>query len=89
LKIWKFPVVSLSDDSIENEEVSVFDADDPTFKKLVYAIFFDQKLDVKTVTELYADVMRSLFELNPEAFFGSEIETKLSLTKNAESCNSP
>lgn len=82
-------MVTLVDETVENEEVSVFDADDPTFKKLDYAIFFDQKLEVKTVTELYAEVMGSLFELNPEAFFGSEIETKLSVTKNADSCNNP
>lgn len=87
LKIWKFPAVALVDDAAENEEINIFEADDPTFKKLDYAIFFDQKLDVKTVTELYSDVMRSLFELNPEAFFGSETEGKLGLTKIREACN--
>ena len=87
LKIWKFPAVALVDDAAENEEINIFEADDPTFKKLDYAIFFDQKLDVKTVTELCSDVMRSLFELNPEAFFGSETEGKLGLTKIREACN--
>ncbi len=88
LKIWKFPPVSLVDETTENEEVNIFDADEPTFKKLDYAIFFDQKLDVSTVTDLYAEVMKSLFELNPEAFFGSETEGKLGLTKDRESCSS-
>ena len=88
LKIWKFPPVSLVDETTENEEVNIFDADEATFKKLDYAIFFDQKLDVSTVTDLYAEVMKSLFELNPEAFFGSETEGKLGLTKDRESCSS-
>lgn len=70
----------------ETEEVNIFDAEEPTYKKLEYAIFFNQKLDVKTVSDLYATVMISLFELNPEAFFTEEVERKLTLTKHAKDC---
>jgi hypothetical protein len=86
LKIWKFPPVSLEEASSNNEEVNIFDAEDPTHKKLEYAIFFDQKLDVKIITEFYSEVMKTLFELNPEAFFTDEIENKLTLTKHSEDC---
>ena len=89
MKIWKFPQVSIVDEATGNEEVNIFDADDPTFKKLEYAIFFNQKLEVKTVTDLFTEVLRSLFELNPEAFFASEIEKKLSLTKSADKLSGP
>jgi len=85
LSIWKFPNVALTDES-ENEEVNIFDAEDPTDKRLEYAIFFDQKLEVKLITDLYSQVLRSLFELNPQAFFTQEIESKLKLTKHKESC---
>ena len=86
LKIWKFPPVSLDETTNENEEVNIFDAEEPTHKRLEYAIFFDQKLDVKIITDLYVEVMKTLFELNPEAFFTDEIENKLTLTKHSENC---
>lgn len=86
LKIWKFPPVFLDEITNENEEMNIFDADDPTHKKLEYAIFFDQKIDVKMITDLYIDVTKTLFELNPESFFTDEIENKLTLTKHPEDC---
>jgi len=86
LRIWKFPPLALAETTNDNEEVNIFDAEDPTHKKLEYAIFFDQKLEVKIITDLYAEVMKTLFELNPEAFFTDEIENKLTLTKNPDNC---
>jgi len=61
LKIWKFPPVSLVDETSNSEEVNIFDAEEPTHKRLEYAIFFDQKLDVRIITDLYSEVMKSLF----------------------------
>ncbi len=66
--------------------MNIFDAEEPTHKRLEYAIFFDQKLDVRIITDLYSEVMKSLFELNPESFFTDEIENKLTLTKHSEDC---
>lgn len=86
LKIWKFPPISIAETTNDNEEVNIFDAEDPTHRKLEYAIFFDQKLEVKIITDLYQQVMITLFELNPESFFTDEIESKLTLTKNPENC---
>lgn len=86
LKIWKFPPVFLEEATNDNEEVNIFDAEEPTHKRLEYAIFFDQKLEVKIITDLYEKVMITLFELNPESFFTDEIESKLTLTKNPEKC---
>ena len=86
LKIWKFPPEFLAEETGGIEEVNIFDAEEPTHKKLEYAIFFDQKIDVKIITDLYSEVMKTLFELNPEAFFTDEIENKLTLTKHPENC---
>lgn len=85
LKIWTYPPINL-DVEVDSEEVSIFEADDPTHKKLEYAIFFDQKLNVKNVTDLYTNVMRTLFELNPQPFFLEEISTKITLTKHKKDC---
>lgn len=83
LKIWEIPDIEVEEQS-NNDEVNIFDADDPKHKKLEYAIFFNQKLDVTQVAKLYIEVFKQLFDLQPETFFTSEIGNRLSLTKNPE-----
>lgn len=83
LKIWAIPDVEVEIQS-SNDEVNIFDADDPKHKKLDYAIFFDQKLDVTQVAKLYIEVFKRLFDLQPETFFTSDIGKRISLTKNPE-----
>lgn len=67
--------------------MNIFDADDPKHKKLEYAIFFNQKLEMKQVTRLYIEVFKQLFDLQPETFFTSEIGHRISLTKNPDADN--
>lgn len=83
LKIWEIPEIEVEEQS-NNDEVNIFDADDPKHKKLEYAIFFNQKLDVTQVAKLYIEVFKQLFDLQPETFFTSEIGNRISLTKNPE-----
>jgi len=83
LKIWEFPDIELELEAA-NTEINIFDAEEPTHKKLEYAIFFDQKLEIKNVTQLYLEVFQQLFDLQPETFFTTEIGQKLSLTKNKD-----
>ena len=81
LKIWKYPEIEI-DLEDENGEVNIFEADDPIYRKLEYAIFFDQKIEVTQVSKLYVEVMRQLFELQPETFYTTELFERLSLSKN-------
>ena len=81
LKIWNIPNI-LIDEQTDNNEVNIFDADDPKFKKLEYAVFFDEKIEVNQVSKLYIEVFKQLFELQPETFFTTELGTKIGLTKN-------
>jgi len=83
LKIWEIPDIEVEEQS-NNDEVNIFDADDPKHKKLEYAIFFNQKLDVTQAAKLYIEVFKQLFDLQPETFFTSEIGNRISLTKNPE-----
>jgi len=80
LKIWEFPKVKIEQETDFNE-INIFDAEEPTGKKLEYAIFFDQKLDITDVTKLYLEVMKTLFDLNPQTFFTSDLSEKLNITK--------
>lgn len=86
LKIWEYPDVDL-DDRDENNEVNIFEAEDPKHKKLEYAIFFDQKIEVTQVSKLYVEVFKQLFDLQPETFFTTDLAEKVTLTKNPKEGN--
>lgn len=81
LKIWEIPEIAIEQES-DNDEVNIFDAEEPKGKKLEYAIFFNQKLYVNQVAKLYIEVFKQLFDLQPETFFASEIGSRVSLSKN-------
>lgn len=81
LQVWEFPDIQIESENI-NDEINIFDAEEPKHKKLEYAIFFNQKLEITQVTKLYIEVFRQLFDLQPETFFTSEIGQKISLSKN-------
>lgn len=83
LEIWNIPDIKI-DDKPESNEENIFDAEEPRFKKLEYAVFFDQKLEVTQVSKLYLEVFKRLFELQPETFFTSEIGGRIGLTKSPE-----
>ena len=86
LKIWEIPNIALTEDT-DNGEVNIFDAEEPKFKKLEYAIFLDQKLEIREVAKLYVEIFKQLFELQPETFFTSEIGQRIGLTKNPTEVN--
>ncbi len=83
LKIWEVPDIAIEIET-ESDEVNIFDAEDPKHKKLEYAIFFNQKLEVTQVAKLYIEVFKQLFDLQPETFFTSAIGKRISLSKNPE-----
>ena len=47
LAIWRVPDLDIGDETSEYEETNIFDAEDPTFKKLEYAIFLKKKKKTK------------------------------------------
>lgn len=81
LDIWKYPDIALEEET-DGVEVNIFEADDPTHKKLEYAVFFDQKLELNQVAQLYVEVFKQLFDLQPETFFTSGLGFKIGLTKS-------
>ncbi|MEO7046477.1 MAG: DUF262 domain-containing protein [Ferruginibacter sp.] len=86
LKIWPIPEIKFEEKKDVNE-VNIFDAEDPKFKKLEYAVFFDQKWNIIHVSRLYVEVFKKLFELQPETFFTTEIGTRIGLTKTPSESN--
>lgn len=84
LSIWMLPDIQREEDDFG--EVNIFDAEEPTFKKLEYAVFFDEKLEISTVSKLYLEVMITLFDLHPQTFFTSDLAENISLTKDLNEC---
>lgn len=86
LKVWEYPAISLAEETGNGEtsETNIFEADDPTGKKLEYAIFLEGRIEVSGVTELYAEVFGQLFELHPETFFSTDLGRGIGLTKNPQ-----
>ena len=88
LAIWRFPEITL-DESPDSGEISIFDAEDPTGKKLEYIIFADQKHEIHTFLDMYLFVLRALFATNPDPFFATELLEKLRVTKHESACRQP
>lgn len=83
LKVWEYPIISIEEET-DNGEINIFEADDPTYKKLEYAIFLDQKIEVNQVAKLYVEVFSLLFDLQPETFFTTDVGSRVNLTKKPE-----
>lgn len=78
LQIWGFPKIEL-DNSINDNEINIFDIDDAKYKKLEYGIFLGKKFQVRHMSKLYAEIMSQLFELEPNTFFNSNLGNKINL----------
>ena len=83
IKIWEIPDIQVELET-SSDEINIFDAEDPKFKKLEYAIFFNQKLEVTQVAKLYIEVFKQLFDVQPETFFTSDMGKRISLTKTPD-----
>lgn len=80
-QIWKYPIVESSQKE-NSGEINIFEAEDPTSKKLEYAVFLDRKLKVNQVSKLYLEVIKQLFDIQPETFFNTNLRYSIKLTKN-------
>ncbi len=80
LKIWQYPELNVGD--LENDEINIFQAEDPTHKRLDYAVFLNQKIEVNQASQLYIEIIGQLFELQKETFFTTDLSDRLGLTRN-------
>lgn len=79
LEIWPEPVVELTEEQ-DFGEINIFDADEPKFRKLEYAVFFGSKVMLSQIAKLYSEVFRQLIDLQPEAFHGTNLGERIQLT---------
>ena len=84
-----FDAYQLSKDPIEDIdesrlEVNIFEAGDPTFKKLDYAIYSGELIEVKDISKLYVEIIKRIFKANTELFLDSEVCKHIKLSDNQE-----
>lgn len=79
LEVWPAPAVDIQPDT-SADEVNIFDAEEPKFRKLEYAVFFGRKLFLPQVAKLYVEVFRQLIDLQPDAFHGTKLGERIQLT---------
>jgi hypothetical protein len=81
LEVWPAPNVDVIADA-DSEEVNIFDAEEPRYKRLEYAVFFGSRLEVTQVAKLYAEVFGQLLVLQPEAFQGTKLGERIQLSSD-------
>lgn len=82
-KIWKYPDIQI-EAILGNEEINIFDADDPTRKKIEYMIFCDEKIVKNSISEYYVEIFKKLFELHPNTFFTTDLGSRIKISKRGE-----
>ncbi len=80
IKIWGYPDVIIEDVD-EAEEQNIFDAENPTHKKLEYFIFENTKVEEDTIAQMYFYVIKNLYEKNSQLLVSSQ--DVLKITRNA------
>jgi uncharacterized protein with ParB-like and HNH nuclease domain len=88
LEIWAYPRVRC-DEVPATEEVTLSEAGDPTGRTFEYVIFRDEKKIISTVTDLYREVVKQLFDCKPEMFFTTGLADSLSFTTNKDALRRP
>jgi uncharacterized protein with ParB-like and HNH nuclease domain len=77
--IWCYPDVQIDGPDVP-EEQTVFDAENPRFKKLAYFIFEDTKVEEETIAQMYFYVVRRLYDKNPQLLVSNQSILKISHT---------
>ena len=63
MKIWKFPEININIEIEEiNDEINIFEIEDPTGKQIEYAIFKGEKIEPRDIADFYTTIMKKLFE---------------------------
>jgi len=83
LKIWEYPDIQI-EKTDDEDEVNIFDADDPSGKKIEYFVFLGQRIDVSSAKDFYVSVFKQLFELSPELFFTTNLRERIFTVNNID-----
>ncbi len=79
LKIWEYPDVVISETE-DTEELNIFDAEIPTYRKLEYFIFENTRVEEEAIAQMYFYVIKQLYEKNSQLLLSHQ--DILKITRN-------
>jgi len=81
LNIWQYPDIQI-ENIHENDEVNIFEAEDPNGRKIEYYVLLDQRTSVSSAKDFYVSVFKQLFELSSELFFTTGLRERIMLVSD-------
>ncbi|HKK59728.1 MAG TPA: DUF4268 domain-containing protein [Salinivirga sp.] len=81
IKVWFYPDVQIEEISQE-DEINIYDAEAPTFKKLEYFIFEDNKIETDAIAQMYFYVIGELYKRNAQLLISNQDILKITRNKN-------
>ena len=84
LEVWPAPSVDVLVGP-DAEEVNIFEAEEPKFKKLEYAVFLGNRLWVTQVSRLYVEVIQHPLSEQPDAFHDTKLGDRIQLAADPAS----
>jgi uncharacterized protein with ParB-like and HNH nuclease domain len=81
LNIWQYPDIQIENIQ-ENDEVNIFEAEDPNGRKIEYYVLLDQRTSVSSAKDFYVSVFKQLFELSSELFFTTGLRERIMLVSD-------
>lgn len=86
--IWPYPEINeLFKD--EEDEVNIFEADEPKNKKLAYYVYRDERVLTKELSKMYYHIIKDLFNENPQLFLSSDLKEYLPITTDETELRTP
>jgi uncharacterized protein with ParB-like and HNH nuclease domain len=82
LEIWPYPEVEVMEDVGTQDEMTIFEIDDPTGYKVKYAKIGTETIEPKSVKEFYITVLSRLFAGNPNPMMQPEVSGTILLERN-------
>ena len=82
VKIWRYPDTPTASDA--EEEIGISEMDDNDERKIVAYTFFGKRREVgpREVVEMYEDIVKKLFDIDPQAFIAGELGKIVTLCKS-------
>jgi hypothetical protein len=81
LNIWQYPDIHI-ENTQENNEINIFEAEDPSGKKIEYYVLLEQRTSVSSAKDFYVSVFKQLFELSSELFFTTGLRERIMLVSD-------
>jgi uncharacterized protein with ParB-like and HNH nuclease domain len=80
IQVWTYPDVQFEEINQE-DEINIYDAEAPTFKKLEYFIFDNTKIETDAIAQMYFYVIGELYKRNTQLLISNQDILKITRNK--------